>query len=189
MRSLLAFIATLVVIGAARADIEFVGLLATPRSTSFVLVDTADHASEWRELNQAFKGYTLKSYEPATDTLVLAKDGVELRLPLKPDAKIKAARLELAGEIGLGNGEKIEVVRGTLRYDEENVFPLKDGLKYAITPRRRPDGTILFQIAVERVLAPDVVKRIGAPGVITLPGQPFSLSVGELQFSFTPRSS
>ena len=171
---------------ALRADIEFVGILATSQSTRFALTDTTSGKSDWLAAGEAFAGYKLVSFDAKTDTLLLRRSDSELRLRLKDDAKIKSARMELTGTITFG-AEKLEIDRVTLVFDQENVFPLKDGVTYRITPQRLPDGTILFQTEIERVLAPNKSERLSSPGIVTLPGQQFSLRIGDLGFSFKPR--
>ena len=188
-RAVLAFVTVFVCIATAslRADLEFTGILVTSQTTRFALTDTATGKSDWRERGQTFGGYTIISYEPKDETLLLRQDTQDLRLRLKDDAKVKAARLELTGTIAFNATEKVEVERATLQFDEENVFPLKDGVTYRITPTRLPDGTHRYQFSIERVLAPNKTERISAPLVRTLPGQPFSLQIGDLGFSFLPR--
>jgi hypothetical protein len=172
-----------------RADIEFVGILLTSRESRFALTDTVTGSSDWVAGGQKFSGFTIGVFDAKADTLVVTRDGAELVLHLKNDAKIKAARLELTGTITFGGGgEKIEVQRATLLYGEENVFPLKDGLTYRITPTRRSDGNINYGISIVRALSETKKETLAAPRVVALPGQPFSVQFGEdLGFSFTPR--
>jgi hypothetical protein len=170
-----------------RADIEFVGILMTSQATRFALSDTALGKTDWVSSGQKFAGYTVGAYDRKEDVLTLTRDGAELRVKLKNDAKIQNSRFELTGAITFGADAKIEVERATLLFDEENVFPLKDGLTYRITPTREEDGNIRYAIAVERVLAENKKEKIAAPAIIVLPGHPFKIQVGELGFAFTPR--
>ena len=170
-----------------RADVEFVGILATSQTTRFALGDTNTGRTDWVERGQVFAGFTVISYEPKDETLLLRRDTQELRVRLKDDAKVKAARLELTGTITLGATDKVEIERATLQFDEENVFPLQDGSTYRITPTRLPDGTIRYRFSIERILSANKTERISSPAVTTLPGQPFSLQIGDLGFSFKPR--
>lgn len=172
---------------AAQADIEFAGILATAQKTMFALTDTETTKTDWVGLGQAYGVYTVGDYEAAKDVLTLKKADGELRLRLKDDAKILSARLELAGTITFGTGEKVEVTRATLLFEQENVFPLGDGFIYRITPQRRADGTHSYRIAIERSLAANKTERISAPTVITLPGQPFAVRIGDVGFAFNPR--
>jgi hypothetical protein len=171
----------------ARADIEFVGILATSESTRFALGDTTTGKTGWVKKGDEFGGYTIAAFDAKQDTLLLRRDGAELRIKLKDDAKVQFARIELTGTITFGATEKIAIERATLLFDQENIFPLKDGITYRITPQRLPDGTILYQTSIERVVAANKTERLSSPAVITLPGQQFSLQIDDLGFSFKPR--
>jgi hypothetical protein len=170
-----------------RADIEFIGILATSQARHFALGDTATGKTDWVTLGNTFGGYTVASYEPRDDTLLLRRDGSDLRLRLKDDAKVKAARLELTGSITFGAADRIEIERATLVFDQENIFPAQNGITYRITPTRMPDGTIRYRADIERVLAPNKVERLSSPAVVALPGQQFSIRIDDLGFSFKPR--
>jgi hypothetical protein len=171
----------------ARAEIEFVGILATSHARHFALGDSTSGRTEWVVTGGTFGGYTVVAYEPKDDTLLLRRDGNILRLRLKDDAKVKAARLELTGAMTFGETDRIEVERATLIFDQENVFPAQNGVTYKITPTRMPDGTLRFRAEIERVLAPNKIERLSSPDVITLPGQQFSIRIDDLGFSFKPR--
>jgi hypothetical protein len=179
--------AGLFAVSAVRADIEFVGILATNQSSHYALGDTTTGKTDWVMTGGTFAGFTVVAYEPKVETIVLRRDGAELRIKLKDDAKVKAARLELTGAISFNATEKVEIERATLLFDQENVFPLKDGTTYRITPQRMSDGTIQYRAAIERVLAPNKTERISSPVVTTLPGQQFSMRIDDLGFSFKPR--
>lgn len=170
-----------------RAEIEFVGILATSQSRHFALADTTTGRTDWVTQGNTFSGYTIVAYEPKDDTILLRRDGAELRLRLKDDAKVKAARLELTGAITFGATDRIEIDRATLQFDQENVFPAQNGVTYRITPTRLPDGTIRYRAEIERVLAPNKIERVSSPAVVTLPGQQFSMRIDDLGFSFKPR--
>ena len=47
----------------ARADIEFVGVLATSRATHFALNDTTTGKTAWVERGATFSGWTIVSYD------------------------------------------------------------------------------------------------------------------------------
>lgn len=172
--------------GLAHAEIRFVGVLGTREKTLFVLTDTTTQKTAWHVLNESFAGHTLTAYDAKEDVLTLAKAGAETRVRLK-DAKIKNARLELTGAIRFGSGEKLEIVRAALRFEQENVFPLKDGLTYRITPKRLADGTIHFAFAIEKTGADGQTNRVSAPQFITRPGNEFAFEIGDIAFAFTPK--
>lgn len=169
------------------AEIEFVGILAAGNKTLFAVTDTQSDRTAWVALGDTFSEHKIIGYDRAADTLTLNKAGTELRIHLRDDAKIKAARLELTGSMTLGAEEPLQIARATLLFDQENVFPLQDGVVYRITPKRLDDGTLEFSILVERTLAPNKIERVAAPKIRTLAGQPFKLQVGDAGFAFTPR--
>lgn len=171
----------------ARADIEFVGILVTKDKTQFALTDTATERTAWVSLGQLFGEFKLTAYDRTADTLTLTKSGAETHIHLKDDAKIKSARFELTGTITLGGDEPVTIERATLLFDQENVFPLKDGVVYRITPTRDEDNTVLYRIEIERVVSANKTERLSAPALITLPGRPFKVRIGDAGFAFTPR--
>lgn len=185
-RTLLLLITVLATGAAARAEIEFAGLLAMPGKTLFALTDTATARTEWVALQGHFGDYVLTGFEASTDTLVLARGAATISLTLKA-AQVKSSRLELTGTISFGAGEKISIERATLLFGQDNVFPLKDGLTYRIKPTVRPDGTHRYDIAIEQRDASGRVDRMSAPAIIARPAQPFSLQVGDYGFTFAPR--
>ena len=178
---------TLLTTAVARAEIEFIGVLITPARSMFALSDDAAKPASWRALGQDFADYTLKEFDAKADTLVLTKNGATLRVHLKDDAKVKSARMEIAGALTLGGKEKLEVTRATLIFDQENVFPLKDGLVCRITPTRRPDGNILYRASFERTGADGRKEILAAPAVVVLPASPFNIRIGDIGFGFTPK--
>lgn len=180
-------LAVALVVTAARAEVEFVGILVTPQQTLFTLKEKPAGQSAWRQLGQTFAGYELTAYDAKTDELTLTNAGATTRVRLK-DGKVQTTRLDIAGTFTLGHGEKMEVVRATLAFDQETVFPLKDGLEFHITPQSRPDGSILYRASFERALPGNTVERFSSPSVIARPGTEFSIVAGEYGFSFAPKS-
>ena len=171
-----------------RAEIEFSGILAMPGKTLFALTDTATSRTDWVALKGSFAGFVVTNYDPSTDTLTLLRNGTATRVRLKDDAKVQSLRFELRATITFGSGEKVEIERATLLFDQENIFPLKDGVTYRITPARRPDGMLLYGIVIEERSAENRVDRLSAPNVVVPPNRSFSIRVGEFAFSFTPKS-
>ena len=175
----------------ARAEIAFSGVLIMPGRSLFALTEGPAESPAWRALGQEFAGYSLAAFEAKTDTLTLMKEGAPLRLHLKDEAKTKTARLELGGTITVGTGEKLEVTRVTLAFDQETILPLSDGLTWRITPTRLTDGNILYRLAAERVVQNGGLKsvqKISAPSVVVLPDGAFSIALGDLKFTFAPIS-
>ena len=173
---------------AARAEIEFIGVLVMPGRSTFALTDDPAKPATWRTFGQSFAGYRLTEFDEKTDTLTLAKDGATLRVRLKDDAKVKNARVEIAGALKIGAAEKIEITRATLVFDQENTFPLKDGLVFRITPKRLPDGTILYSSVFERTDADGKTQILSSPKVVCLPDKEFGIQIGDLGFSFAPKT-
>jgi hypothetical protein len=69
-----------------------------------------------------------------------------------------------------------------------NVFTLKEGITYRITPTRLPDGTIRYAITIDRILSETKSETVEAPGIIARPGQRFSMKLADdFGFTFTPR--
>ena len=172
---------------AARAEIEFTGVFLTSRQSSFALADTVSSQTAWVSVGHDFEGYTVKRFDPKSDTLTLEKAGAESQLKLKDVAKIKSARLEIAGTITSGQGETATVTRATLEFGQESAFPLADGGVLRVTPTLRPDGNILYRAAFERVAAGVVVEKIASPSVIARPADPFKIVIGDYSFAFAPK--
>ncbi len=189
-RHLLAFFALVTLANTAVAAIEFTGVLTMSGNTLFALTETTAARTDWIALHGSFAGFVLTSYEQSTETLTLTRAGTTLRVTLKDDAKIKSARSGVTGTISFGAGDKTAIERATLLFDQENVFPQKDGITYRITPTRRADGTMLYRIVVDQKSVQagvEHVRRVSAPSVVTLPDQRFDVRAGEYGFSFTPQ--
>ena len=187
LRSLLLLLVTVLAPALARAEIEFVGLLVTPQESNFSLTDKTTGQTVWRKIGQSFSGYDLTSYEASDDTLTLTKAGATTRVRLK-DAKVRAARLQLAGTVTFGSGEKLEATRATFAFEQETALPFKDGVTWHITPTRMPDGNIMFRMLFDRAVQHGEVKsveKLSSPSVVVRPGQAFSMKIGDLEFGFT----
>jgi LysM repeat protein len=68
-------------LSAAESQIEFTGVLATGDAVRVALRD-ASGTSSWVKVGAAFSGYTLTSYDAATESVVLTHDGVTTRVKL-----------------------------------------------------------------------------------------------------------
>jgi hypothetical protein len=187
MNEIVRVVALLALAAAARAEIEFSGVLAMSGRTLFALTDTATARSDWVPLQGRFAEHVVSNYDQATETLTLTRQDSSLRVRLKDGAAVQPSRLELTGSISFGAGEKVEIERATLQFDQENVFPLKDGITYRITPVRRADGTLRYSISIEQRTSANRLDRLSAPSIVTLPHQSFAMRVGDFAFSFTPK--
>jgi hypothetical protein len=182
----LVLIAALLVAGVARGAVEFVGILTTPERSVFALADTASQKTAWVPVGKTFGDYTVLRFDSGSDTLTLRRAGAETTLHLKPDAKVKSAALELAGTITISGGEKLEVIRATLRYDQENELPLAEGAVCKITPHVLADGNIRYDLAFERENAGLPIRVRQA--VVARPDQQFGIKTDEISFAFAPKS-
>ena len=169
-----------------RAELEFTGIFVTSKQSQFALTESSSGETGWRKIGQSFGGAEITGYDAKDDTLTLRQNGATLQLRLK-DAKVKTARVEIAGTISLGPAEKLDVIRGTLVFDQENVFPLADGLVCRVTPSLRPDGNILYRAFFEETRPDGKVEKLSSPSIIARPDTPFAMRIGELGFSFTPK--
>jgi len=74
-------------IGAAES-VEFTGVLASEQGMRIALRETEGGTSRWLARGEAFHGYTFKEFDPKEETVVLGKDGADIRLRLIT-AKVK----------------------------------------------------------------------------------------------------
>lgn len=160
------------------AEVEFTGILSTKEKTLFYLVDrSAGNTSGWVALQQNFAGYKLSDYDAKSDRLTLTREGEKKEVRLN-DGKVKPASVEISGEVTLGAGETVEVTRATMIFDQENVFPMKNGILVRITPTRLPDGNIRYDMFFDHPGPAGKLQRLSAPSVISLPGYAFGIQIG-----------
>lgn len=168
------------------AEIQFSGYFITPKSALFSLADPAVHAaSGWLETGQSFEGYTIVSFDAASETLTVNKDGHRAELHLR-DAKVKDGKFVVKGRIMIGSGEHLDEVTATLFLDQESIFPLGSGGKLHLVVHRMEDGNLFYESRFEVRDKDGVMRTIGAPSVLARPGQKFELLIGDLGFSFQP---
>ncbi|MEO5958494.1 MAG: hypothetical protein ABIZ49_14035 [Opitutaceae bacterium] len=177
-----------------RAEVDFVGILSSKDTIRFFLQDrAAGTSSGWVTLNQEFAGFMLLSYDAKTDVLVLTKGQEHVEIRLK-DAKVQTGRIELRGTVKLGAlGETLEMERVTLVLDQENVFTLKNGVEIHATPKRMPDGNLMWTMAYLRPRTDGTKESLSTPKWITLPDRQWAFLIGSpetpnknLSFTFTP---
>ena len=162
----------------ASAAIEFAGILVTSEKTLFRLKDeAAGAAAAWVQVGQTFAGHEILRFDAQQDALTLLKAGATSAVRLK-DSKVQPdASIVIGGVVSFGGGEKLEVSRATLVFDQENSFPLRAGLICLITPTRLPDGNIRYLLAFERPDADGNPERLSALTIIQRPGDPISLQL------------
>lgn len=85
----------------------FNALVTMGKDTRFILVSPAGKTSDWIRLGDAFEGYTLKSFDPATSTLTVEEKGVVTKLPLAADSVVKDAPAITGTHATLADAENV----------------------------------------------------------------------------------
>ena len=67
---------------ASEAGVNFTGYLADASGARFKLTSVRTGESSWVTVGQTFDGYVVKTYDRGAEVLVVAKSGIETRLPL-----------------------------------------------------------------------------------------------------------
>jgi hypothetical protein len=179
----------------ARADIEFSGVLSSPDQTLFSLTDTSTATtSGWIPLGQSFAGYALKSYDAQQDLLTLTRDGAEVKIRLN-DSKVQAAAVKIRGELRFRFGENVLNVRATLVFENDNSFPLPNGV-FHITPRPLSDGKLQYDMFFDRRGPEGKTERFTSPSTVVDSSQGFGTHIATgkrlediIELSFKPRGS
>lgn len=169
-----------------RAEVEFAGFFSTPKETRFMLADsTTRAASGWLKLNETFQGFTIAAFDAKREVILLKQGDQAKELPLRA-AKVKDGRSTITGVIDIGMGESINDVRASLSIGEESGFPVSDTVTFYLKPEILSDNNIVYRARFVRKVAEGRNETITAPAVRVLPGQPFSIQVGQMGYSFTP---
>jgi hypothetical protein len=179
----------------ARAEIEFSGVLTAPDQTLFNLTDTSTTTtSGWIPLGQSFAGYALKAYDAQQDLLTLLKDGTQIEVRLN-DSKVQAAAVKIRGELKFRFGENALNVRATLVFENDNSFPLRNGV-FHIIPRPQSDGNIQYEMFFDQRRPDGKSERFTSSGAIAGSTQGFAIRIATgkrpeeiLELSFKPRGS
>lgn len=168
-----------------RADIEFSGFFTTSNEALFTLRDTeTQRSSGWLRIGQTFGSYTLLSFDREQDILTLKQDEQLLKRSLRA-SKVKDGRLTISGSLKFLH-EEIEGVRASLFFGEEATFPLKNGITFRIRPEKLPDGIIAYHAKFISKDKDGVERVLATPSVTAIPGNPFSIQVGDYGYSFVP---
>lgn len=139
-------------------DVTFKGVLVADGKTTISLSNAAGN-SRWVEIGRDFAGYRVTSYEPATETLSLVKDGVttEIRLqdakvrsmaPLESNQGTQAERLAFWEKIKNLEGEALIAA---LRSDENPFKQTPSVLKLTPEAHDQPRGRITIATLRARV--------------------------------------
>jgi hypothetical protein len=84
--------------GAAEPELRFTGVMGSGKEVRIALKNPTSDRSAWAAVGDTFEGYSVRRYEAASDTVVVAKGGAEFRLHLV-DAKVQAGERELPPEV------------------------------------------------------------------------------------------
>lgn len=86
---------------AAEPTIEFSAVIGGDRDTKVSLTDKTTGQSRWVGIGQVFGDYVVSAYEPASETVVLAKGEQKFRVRMK-SAKVTAGAAEPTAEVKKG---------------------------------------------------------------------------------------
>lgn len=75
---------------AAEPGLEFRGVMIGAGPIQLSLVDKSTETTKWVPVGKTFAGYTIKAYDPATETATLLKDGKELRIRINSSRIVDA---------------------------------------------------------------------------------------------------
>jgi hypothetical protein len=86
---------------AAGPEIQCTGVLVAGSETKVALAHAGAGPAQWIPVGGEFDGYTVSSYESASDTVILTKGGEKFRVRLQ-DAKVMAGAIEPPPEVKRG---------------------------------------------------------------------------------------
>lgn len=168
-----------------RAEVQFSGYFLTSSESLFELNEKDGDSSGWLPLGGSFHSYTVRSFDRASEEITLEREGQVIRLHLR-DSKVKEGRKTITGIISLWPGPQDRKFEASLFPDEEQVYPIKEGVTLHLTAKAQPDGTILYK---SRMVTRDKDGNESSermPWVTALPGGEFSVRVGDIGFAFKP---
>jgi len=182
---------------AARAEIEFSGIIESGDASTFGLDDPDTKTVKWVKTGQLFQGWTVTTYDEKRQTLLLTSDAAKPLLLHLKDAVIKeSAPAKIAGNVVIKLGDKTITQPLTLEADKASVIALDDGTSLKITQRALPSGDVQYEIAVEDKPGADGQPGaiISKPTVVSLPDRPWNINTSSPQgdafsLSFTPAAA
>ncbi len=177
--------AALAAAGALRGDIEFTGFMHGSGRGLYSLRDTEDKTSSgWMRIGETFRGYTIESFDPDRETVVLRNSGKSVERRLR-DSKVANGNRVIFGTIRVG-AETDGGIRAALYPGEESSFPVKDGVTLFLQIDPLPDG--MLNVRSRFVVAQDSgeEKVITIAPFVARPGVAFGAWEGDLRFSFRP---
>ncbi len=179
---------------AARADIEFSGIIEAGGNSTFGLDDTETKTVKWVKTGQLFQGWTVTTYDEMRQTLLLTNDAAKPLLLHLKDAVIKdSAPSKIEGSVVIKVGDKSITRALSLEADKESVIALDDGTSLKVTLRPLPSGDLRYEVSVAGKPGPDGQPGaiISQPTIVAAPAKPWEISTGSPQgdtfsLSFTP---
>jgi hypothetical protein len=185
---------------AARADIEFSGIIEAGDNPTFGLDDPDTKTVKWVTTGQLFQGWTVTTYDEKRQTLLLTSDGAKPLLLHLKDAVIKeSAPSKIEGNVVIKLGDKTITQSLALEADKASVIPLDDGTSLNVTLRSQPDGNVRYEMTVTGRPGPDGQpgEVLSRPTITAPPSLPASISIGgpdtgggtAFAFSFTPKTA
>jgi hypothetical protein len=169
-----------------RAELQFSGYFLTANESLFALNEKdGGESSGWLPMGGSFHSCTITSFDRATEVLTLEREGLVTRLHLR-DSKVKDGRKTITGTISLWPGPQDRSFQASLFEEEDQVFPIREGVMLHMKANVQPDGTILYH---PRVVTRDKDGKESSeswPWVVALPGGEFSERIGDIGFSFKP---
>ena len=169
-----------------RGEVEFSGFYLTSNEALFILSEKDNGvSSRWLKIGDTFDSYTIRSFDRKHEVIALEKNGQLSHLHLR-ESKVANGKMTIDGTITWWRNQASQSVHASLFLDEEAVFPVKSGVNLHITPKRQPDGSILYETRL--VTLDNGGREISDPwpDVVTLFGGEFSIRIGEFGFSFKP---
>jgi hypothetical protein len=192
----LLLIAAILAVPAARADIEFAGIIEAGGDPTFGLDDTDTKFVKWVTTGQKFNDWTITNYDEKSQTLLLTKGDAKMTLHLK-DAVIKeAAPSKIEGNVVIKLGDKTISQALALEADRASVIPLDNGVILKVTLRKQPSGDVRYELSTERTPGADgqAGEVLGHSMIDASPTTAVGIGVGGPDgdtgsFSFTPKAA
>lgn len=175
-------------LGGARvgAQVQFTGYFLTDSEARFTLCgDDGTTQSGWLGIGEAFGGYTIKAFDRDHGVLWVDGRGQSLRLGLRP-SKVREGARTINGAITLLPAGTPRKFQASFALGIEQSFPLKPGLELHLLAEAMPDGNLRYKPRFVTRTPDGKVTSQDWPFVIAPPGMEFSISTGEVGFSFKP---
>ena len=169
-----------------RGQVEFSGFYLTSNEALFILSEKNNGVSSgWLKIGEAFDSYTIKSFDRENEIIAVEKNRQLSHLHLR-ESKVKNGKMTVDGTLTWWRNQASQSVHASLFLGEESMFPVKPGVTLHITPKRQPDGNILYQTRLVTLDKEGREVSDSWPDVVTLFGGEFAHRLGEFGFSFKP---